>query len=458
MTHARDIGVNVPTLRVWTPRRVLHLAFVIPALLLFTINWYQTTGLALLLLVLELVILDGLGIDLSRVSGWGKQAREQASRAGIVLCPVALLILALIFYGHLAVVASAWGGMTIGDVMAGIAGQRWGRRRLPFNQNKSWAGFFSFIGFGAVGVFALLMWTSPWMPLIKVLEIAVAAGCVGALVESLPIRLDDNITVPVVSAGFIFCAALIARASFDSNLPYLGLRVVLALGVNAAFAFLVWSLRQVSRSGAVVGFCLGVAVYMGYGYKSFLVLFAFIVLGSVATRLGYSTKLARGIAEARRGARSWREALGNILPAAWFSILVITTPYQAAFLMGMVAALAEAAGDTVASETGKWLSPTAWLLTSLKAVPAGEDGGTSLAGTILGIGASALVTILAYELKLIRGWESVLVLSAAVAGIFADSVLGATLERRELVSNSIVNFAGTGFSGALALVFGLHHW
>jgi uncharacterized protein (TIGR00297 family) len=458
MAHAPDIGVNVPTVRVWTLRRVLHLSFVVPAFLLFTINWYQTAGLALLLLVLELVVLDGLGIDLSKVSGWRKQMREQSSRAGIVLCPVALLILALIFYGHLAAVAAAWGGMAIGDVMAGIAGQQWGRRRLPFNEDKSWAGFFSFIGFGALGVFALLMWTSPWMPITKTLEIAVAGGLVGALVESLPIRLDDNITVPVVSAGFIFCALLIARASFDSNLPYLGVRVILAVGINAAFAFLAWRLRQVSRSGAVVGFCLGVAVYMGFGYKSFLVLMAFIVLGSIATRLGYSAKMARGIAEARRGARSWREALGNILPAAWFSILVITSPYQAAFLMAMTAAFAEAAGDTVASETGKWLSAKAWLITSLKAVPAGENGGISVAGTLLGIAASALITAVAYAMNLIKGWEGAFVLVAAIAGNFLDSLIGATLERNRLVSNSIVNFAGTGFAGALALVFGLHHW
>jgi uncharacterized protein (TIGR00297 family) len=458
MTHARDIGVNMPTLPIWTPRRMLHLSLVIPAFLLFTINWYQTVGLALLILVLELAILDGLGVDLSKPDGWGKQARKQASRAGMVLCPLTLLVLALIFYAHLAVVAAAWGGMAMGDVMAGIGGERWGRRRLPFNPDKSWAGFFGFIGFSGVGVFALLMWTSPWMPVTKTLEIAVGAGLVGAFTESLPIRLDDNCTAPVVCAGFIFCAALIARGSFDSNLPYLGVRVVLAVGINAVFAFLAWRLRQVSRSGAVVGFCLGIAVYMGFGYKSFLMLVAFVVLGSVATRLGYAAKLARGIAEGRQGARSWREALGNLLSPAWFSVLVITTPYQAPFLMAVTAALAEAAGDTVASETGKWLSPKAWLITSLKVVPAGEDGGISVAGTILGIGASGLVTALAVALNLIKRRESILVLLAAIAGNFVDSLIGATLERRGLLTNAVVNFAGTGFAGALALVFGLHHW
>jgi uncharacterized protein (TIGR00297 family) len=441
----------------WTPRRILHLSLVMGAFLLFSFSWYQAAGLTLLILLLELVILPDMGLELQKTTGWGKYAREEISRPGLVLYPLALLILVLIFYGHLGVVAAAWGVMALGDVTAGIAGERWGRLRLPFNFAKSWAGFLSFIGFGAAGAFVLLLWVNTSMSSQKALGIAIAAAIAGALVESLPIRLDDNITVPVVAAGLIFCAGLIARVSFDENLPFLGIRIILAIVINAAFALLAWQLRQITLSGAAVGFFLGVAIYMGFGYKSFLILLGFFVLGSVTTRLGYETKLKRGIAERRGGARSWKEAVGNLLPAAWFSILVITTPYQPAFLMAVVAALAEAAGDTVASETGKWLSSKAWLITTLKPVPAGEDGGITLRGTAAGIVASALIVLLGYGLNLMRGWNIVVVLLAAVAGNLADSVLGATLERRGLVTNAVVNFAGTGFAGTLALGFALHH-
>jgi uncharacterized membrane protein len=43
-----------------------------------------------------------------------------------------------------------------------------------------------------------------------------------------------------------------------------------------------------------------------------------------------------------------------------------------------------------------------------------------------------------------------------VAGNLLDSVQGATIERRGLVTNSIVNFAGSSFAGALALAWALH--
>jgi uncharacterized protein (TIGR00297 family) len=241
------------------------------------------------------------------------------------------------------------------------------------------------------------------------------------------------------------------RSALDSNLPYLGRRILLAVAINAAFALLALALKMVTRSGAGVGFLLGVAVYLGYGYKSFLILLSFFLLGSIATRLGYATKSARGVAEHRHGARSWREALANSLPAAFFAILAISTHHEAAFLAALVAAFAEAAGDTVSSEIGQWLSQRAYLITTFKAVPAGENGGVSIGGTLAGVAASAAVVGLGFSLGLCGKGPATIAFTAAVAGNLFDSLLGSTIERRGLVTNGIVNFAGTSFAGGLAL-------
>jgi uncharacterized protein (TIGR00297 family) len=228
--------------------------------------------------------------------------------------------------------------------------------------------------------------------------------------------------------------------------------------VNLAFALLALGLKWANRSGAAMGFVLGVAIYLGYGYKSFLILLAFILMGSIATRIGYAKKTARGVAERRGGARSWREALANLLAPAFFAVLAITTFNQAVFLVAVVAALAEAAGDTVSSEIGQWLSSRAYLITTFQPVPSGENGGVSLAGTATGFAASAMVVGLALVLGLcgsrpITGAS--IALAAAAAGNLFDSLLGATVERRGLVTNGIVNFSGTSFAGALALVLAL---
>ena len=48
-----------------------------------------------------------------------------------------------------------------------------------------------------------------------------------------------------------------------------------------------------------------------------------------------------------------------------------------------------------------------------------------------------------------------LALAGAIAGNLLDSFLGATLERHGLITNGLVNFAGTSFAGGLALAVAL---
>ncbi len=438
---------------------MLIFAFLLPLL-----TWLQAAGCAVLALLFNLFILPRLQVDLSKhpaVAGADLPPSGDASVqvgpyppgtwTGIVLYPVSVLLLILLYRNHLHIAAAAWAIMALGDGMASVVGESLCGPALPWNREKTWSGFAGFIVAGTLGAYALTRWVNPALSADKVVIVSLSAALVGALVESVPIRLDDNISVPLVSGAFLFCAYMVEGAALASNLPYLGRRILLALVINAAFALLALALKTVSRSGAAVGFVLGTAVYLGYGYKSFLILLSFFVLGSMATRLGYAAKAARGIAEWRKGARSWREALANTLAGAFFALLVITTHQEAAFLVALVAAFSEAAGDTVSSEIGQWLSPRAYLITTFKPVPAGENGGVSLAGSVAGLVASALVIGLGYGLGLCGKGGAALALGAAIVGNLLDSVLGATLERRGLVTNGIVNFAGTSFAGGLAL-------
>ncbi len=422
---------------------MLGFAFLLPVL-----TWVQATGCAVLALLFNLFLLPRFAVDLRKRPD---QAGGSNVWTGIVLYPLSVLALILLYRHHLHVAASAWAIMALGDGMASVAGESLRGGALPWNREKRWTGFAGFVMAGTLGAYALTRWVAPALPAGKVLLVSLAGAFVGAIVESVPIRLDDNVSLPLVCGAFMFCAYMIERTALDSNLPYLGRRVLLAVGINAFFALLALGLKMVNRSGAIAGFLLGVAVYLGYGWRSFLILFCFFVLGSVATRLGYASKVKRGVAEKRGGARSWREASANSLAGAFFSILAITTHHEAAFLVALVAAFAEAAGDTVSSEIGQWLSRRAYLITTFKPVPAGENGGISLGGTVAGLAASGIVAGVGFALGLCGPAGAAIALGAGFAGTLLDSVLGATIERRGLVTNGIVNFAGTSFAGGLAL-------
>jgi uncharacterized protein (TIGR00297 family) len=437
----------------FSTRKIVHMSMLSFAFLLPYLTWTQAAGCALLALLFNLVVLPRLDVDLRKSTATAPPAGVWT---GIVIYPISVLVLILLYRHAMYVVGATWAILALGDGLAGVVGSAWRGPTLPWNREKTWSGFLAFLVAGTAGAYVLTRWTAPTLAPDFALGVCAATALVGALVESAPIRLDDNATVPLVAGAFMFCVCFVERSALDSNLPYLGRRIVLAVAVSLALAGLAWGLKLVTPSGAISGFLLGVAVYLGYGYKSFLLMFTFFLVGSAATRLGYARKAARGVAEKRGGARSWREALANSLAGAFFSILVITTHHEGAFLIALIAAFAEAAGDTVSSEIGQCISPRAYLITTFRPVPAGQNGGVSVGGSVAGFLASALIVAVGYGMGLCGRGGAALALSGAVAGNLLDSVLGATLERRGLVTNGIVNFAASSFAGGLALAIALH--
>lgn len=436
-------------------RKIVHMSMLIFAFLLPFLSWMQAAGMAATALAFNMFILPRLGVDLRKRPTDAPGANVWT---GILIYPSSVLLL-ILFYRHtMHIAAAVWAIMALGDGFATVLGQTVRGPALPWNREKTWSGFFAFVAAASIGAYALTRWTAPEIEVGNVLAVCLATAIVGAAVESLPIRLDDNISVPLICGAFMYCAYFIERSAFESNLPYLEPRLVLAVAVNLVFTLVALVMKWANPSGAVVGFFLGVAIYLSYGYKSFAILLAFVVIGSVVTRIGYAKKAERGIAEHRGGARSWREAVANLLAPAFFSVLAVTTFSQVAFRIALLAALAEAAGDTTASEIGKWLGGRAYLITDFRRVAPGEGGGVSLGGIVAGLVASALLVALGFALGLcgprpITG--AVVALAAAEAGNLFDSVLAGTIEQQGLVTNGIVNFAGTSFAGALALVLAL---
>jgi uncharacterized protein (TIGR00297 family) len=190
---------------------------------------------------------------------------------------------------------------------------------------------------------------------------------------------------------------------------------------------------------------------------------AVALLAFVVTRAGRRQKERLGTAEGRLG-RSPSQIAANLGVAALVSSSPVQSwlmdsrwlPHHAAtqtLLFALtVAALAEAAADTASSEIGQVLGGRPRMITSFKAVDPGRDGAISLAGSLAGVVAAALVAY-AGMWALGGGWILFKVSCAgAVFGLFFDSLLGATLEERGWLNNDAVNFLSTASAAGFALV------
>jgi len=221
--------------------------------------------------------------------------------------------------------------------------------------------------------------------------------------------------------------------------------------ITVVFAALGRAMRGVTTSGALAGAAVSFAILLGAGLPGFAALVALFVLTWASTRIGYTRKQRLGIAEARVG-RNERQVLANLGIAGICSTLYAFAGHEQRLLLAMAAALAEAAADTVSSEIGQALGGTPRLITNWSEVPPGTDGGITISGTLAGSVGAIVVCVVAVMTGLF-GWRlSPLCAGAGIAGMLVDSLLGATLERRNVLGNNGVNFISTAIAAVLAVV------
>jgi len=90
------------------------------------------------------------------------------------------------------------------------------------------------------------------------------------------------------------------------------------------------------------------------------------------------------------------------------------------------------------------------LITSWKRVPAGTDGGITRSGSVAGLAAGLGIAAVAAVGGLIPWSQMWIPVCAGFGGMLLDSLLGATLQRRNWIDNQTVNLISTLAAAALA--------
>lgn len=428
-------------------RKSLHVVFGLFAFTLKWLPWWLAAGVAAFAAL-------GNWLVLHRIVGKTVSRHERGWDAGIVLYPLMVMVLIVLFRHDLHIAGVAWATLAFGDGFATIAGRTLGEATLPWNRNKTWAGFIGFVLLAFPPAY-LVSWhlsdVPTWWPRWVIILVILLAG---AIAESLDLGLDDNLTVP-------FAAAVAAWILLNTFAPQFQLdsRARTWLVINTALAVIGFVLRTVDVSGLIGGWVLGAVLIVCGGIELYLVLLTFFIIGTAATKIGYRAKAREGLAQEKGGRRGFGHAFANVGVAAICAIAISfagrTTGTSTVLWWAAVAALATAAADTVASELGPMLGKRAFLPLTFRAVPRGTEGAISVAGTVAGIlGALVVATVAVVAARTPQAvLLASLVVIAAFLGSYLESIVGSWNRRQTRpIANGALNFFNTVAGAALLFV------
>ena len=140
-----------------------------------------------------------------RVNDLFFRAEEQLKESAMTPYAIAILLTLITFPKPIALIATYT--LAIADPLSAVVGITWGRRQVV--PDKSVEGSAAFFAATAAVSIAVLRWATA-AALLPLVGAAVLIGLAAALFEMLPVRLDDNLTIPlfVGFAGWIVCDLL----------------------------------------------------------------------------------------------------------------------------------------------------------------------------------------------------------------------------------------------------------
>lgn len=228
---------------------------------------------------------------------------------------------------------------------------------------------------------------------------------------------------------------------------YFFLVLILCLGVIGSILA-----RKLTVTAALTGGAIGFLLFYGAGFTGLFLMAAFFILGTAATSWKRRTKEKLAIAEENKGRRKASQVLANAGLAGCAALFIRLFPQHALLLQLIIAAcFSSATADTLSSELGSVYGKRFYNILSFKKDRRGLDGVVSWEGTVLGLAGSAIIAIL---FAIGFGWDVrfLWILLAGTLGNLSDSVLGATLERRNILHNDAVNFLNTGVAALVVVV------
>ncbi len=228
---------------------------------------------------------------------------------------------------------------------------------------------------------------------------------------------------------------------------------------------LAYKKQVLTKGGTITAFIIGLVIGIIGDVTWLLLLLFFLVSSFAATKYKFALKEAMGVQEGKKGERGATNVLANgVAPMSAAILSTVATPWLSVEWTGVIflSTLAVAGADTLASEIGV-LSDKTRLITTLKRVKPGTNGGVSLLGQICALAASLYTALIGWFVLFFisnqvgafatlprDSWLMFIPVIVGFIGCQIDSLLGATIEARGWINKKGVNLVATSLGAILA--------
>ena len=191
-------------------RKFLHMTpGVLPFVLAAVDHPDPLDGVSLAVVATICVVLTAVFLALTRIV---RRPDEDNYLSTVLSYPACVLAVLVLFPARAEFAAVVVVVLAFGDGAASIGGRLFGKTRLPWNPEKSWAGTLAFLACAApLASLAYWLEARPAVAPGVALACGIAAAAAGAVAESLPTRITDNARVGVAAALAVsVCGLLLA--------------------------------------------------------------------------------------------------------------------------------------------------------------------------------------------------------------------------------------------------------
>ena len=223
--------------------------------------------------------------------------------------------------------------------------------------------------------------------------------------------------------------------------------------INFILISLAFRAPLMTKGGWISAGVLGTILWGCLSWQGWISVVIYLLFGTLVTKIGYKFKNQRGIAEKRGGRRGPENVWGSAASGMFFAIMLKFNLANLVFLkIGFAASFAAKLADTFGSEIGKRFGRKTYLITSLREVERGTEGGISLVGTLASALGSIFMSLIMFSLSIIStNYQFIIVSISGFLATITESIIGDRFQDKYKLSNELVNAIQTSISSTMAI-------